>query len=644
MSEKSEQALSQTPLLDKVQNPADLRGIPREQLPRLAEEIRGEIIRVVTKCGGHLASSLGAVELIIALHYVLKTPRDKIVFDVGHQTYAHKILTGRRALFESLRQKGGLSGFPKRSEGPYDCFDTGHSSTSVSAALGMACARDLDDDDKVVVAVLGDGALTGGMALEALNHAGALKRKLIVILNDNEMSISPNVGGLSEYMSLLVTKPAYVRFRKKIKGRLTRHLPRRGHFVIDFIRRIEEALKRIFASPSTLFETMGLRYLGPFDGHDVATLIDGLSGALNIDRPVLIHVITAKGRGYAPAEEDPCGFHGVGRPATVTVQSEVSSQAEKKETKFPGYSDVFGNWLIKEASDNSKIVAVTAAMSEGTGLAGFFEQFPERAFDVAIAEQHAVTLAAGLAAEGYRPVVAIYSSFLQRAFDQLFHDVALQNLPVILAVDRAGLVGEDGPTHHGWLDLSYLRLLPNFTVMAPADAAELEAMFNFGLSLNGPSAVRYPRGAAPAALITPPVPLVLGRGAVLREGTDISILALGPQVAEALAAAERLAEQGHSAAVVNLRFIKPLDRELVLAQAAKTGRILTAEENSLAGGLFGAVSEVLAVQPVCLLRGLGLTDSPVQQDSQKNQRAGQGLNADGIVQAALEMLSRPARV
>ncbi len=632
MAEYDGQNSAATPLLDTIEGPEDLKKLPRGELPKLAAEIRSEIIRVVTRNGGHLASSLGAVELIIALHYVLNLPRDQIVFDVGHQAYAHKILTGRRAAFENIRLEGGLSGFPKRAESAYDQFDTGHSSTSVSAALGLACARDLAGLDHQVVAVLGDGALTGGMALEAMNHAGALKKRLIVVLNDNNMSISPNVGGLSEYLSLLVTRPGYVRLRKRIKGGLHQYL---GWRLVDTLRRIEDAVKSIFTSPSTLFESLGFKYLGPFDGHDVDLMINGLAGAANLDRPVLLHVVTTKGKGYAPAEDDPMTFHGVGARKRVE---------EVEAPPLPGPSgenwcNAFGRLLVAEAENNPKITALSAAMSEGTGLTAFFEKFPHRSFDVGIAEQHAVTMAAGLAVGGYRPVAAIYSSFLQRAFDQLFHDVALQNLPVILAVDRAGLVGEDGQTHHGGLDLSFLRLLPNFTVMAPADLAELEAMLKLALSLNGPSAIRYPRGPAPASLTGRPEGVALGRGAILREGSDLSILALGPQVEAALAAGQRLEREGISAEVINPRFIKPFDRDLLLKTATKTGRILTAEENTLYGGLLGSVSEILKGRPVKLF-GLGLDDRPVHHASQKSQRASLGLDAEGIYRAAHGLLKK----
>ena len=626
-------------LLPTITGPHDLKKIPRLDLPRLAEELRREIIRVVTRNGGHLASSLGAVELIIALHYVLSAPEDQIIFDVGHQAYAHKLLTGRRARFDSLRLEGGLTGFPNRRESPYDCFDTGHSSTSISAALGLAAARDLAGRNHTVAAVVGDGALTGGQALEALNHAGALKQRLLIILNDNKMSISPNVGGLSEYLSLLVTRAGYVRLRRKIKGGLTQS--RSGQRLMDLLRRLEEMLKGFMTPPSTLFETLGLRYLGPFDGHDLGTLIDALSGAASLDRPVLMHVVTTKGKGYAPAEADPCGYHGVGclRPEETPDIIEPAGPAADEGRSF---SELLGCALLAEAEGDARILAITAAMSEGTGLTKFFEKFPGRAFDVGIAEQHAVTLSAGLAAGGYRPVAAIYSSFLQRAFDQLFHDVALPNLPVVLAVDRAGLVGEDGPTHHGGLDLSYLRLLPNFTVMAPADAWELTAMLKLAINLNGPSALRYPKGPAPPPPAAAPPPPQPGRGLILREGGDMTFLALGPSVYEALAAAEALALESISAAVINLRFLKPLDEELILSAAEKTGRLLTIEDNTLAGGLFGAAAETLArTRAPALLEGIGLGEEPVPQATQKAQLAGCGLDAEGLRRAALALVRRP---
>ncbi|MDR1922093.1 MAG: 1-deoxy-D-xylulose-5-phosphate synthase [Candidatus Adiutrix sp.] len=633
-----------TPLLDRIDRPEDLKKIAREDLPRLAEEIRGEIIRVVSQNGGHLASSLGAVELIMALHYVFNAPRDKIIFDVGHQAYAHKLLTGRRKDFEALRREGGLSGFPRRAESVYDAFDAGHSSTAVSAALGLAVARDLAGEEHVVAAVMGDGSMTGGMAFEAMNHAGALKKRLLIILNDNNMSISRNVGGLSEYLSLWFTRPEHVSFRKKIKEILREYLPSRGQQVIEGVKKVEEAIKSVLTRPSIFFEAMGFKYMGPFDGHDAATLIDALRQAAGLDQPVLLHVITTKGKGYSPAENDPSSYHGVSAQGSkAPAAQKPEERREKVEVGEKNFSDAFGEMLLEAAENNERIAAISAAMSQGVGLERFFAKFPERSFDVGIAEQHAVTLAAGLAAGGFRPVAAIYSSFLQRAFDQLFHDVALQNLPVLLAVDRAGPVGEDGPTHHGGLDLSYLRLLPNFTVMAPADLAELQAMLRLALTLDGPSAIRYPRGPAPAGLAVDLAGLTPGRGVVLKAGTDISLMALGPPAAAALLAAGRLEQMGHSASVVNLRFIKPLDRELVQDQAARTGRILTVEENLMSGGLFGAVSETLGGAGRgrgALVRGLGLTDAPVVQAPQSSQRAALGLDVEGIVKTSLELLRK----
>ncbi|MGL4208647.1 MAG: 1-deoxy-D-xylulose-5-phosphate synthase, partial [Candidatus Adiutrix sp.] len=480
----SENKKSPSPFLDAVTCPQDLKKLAITDLPYLANEIRGEIIRVVNRNGGHLASSLGAVELIVALHYVLNAPFDKIIFDVGHQAYAHKIITGRRAEFETLRQKGGLSGFPKRAESLYDDFDTGHSSTSVSAALGLAVARDLKGEDHTVAAVIGDGAMTGGMAIEAMNHAGALKKKLLIILNDNSMSISPNVGGLSEYLSLMLTRPEHINFRQRVKRILRGYMPSRGQKIILGVQKIEEALKSVFTGPSAFFEAMGFKYMGPFDGHELAPLISALRHGTKMQRPVLIHVITTKGKGFAPAECDPCRYHGVSAcPPKVNLDEKILPvpQADLLPPR-PNFADAFGELLVEEAQKNHQIVAITAAMCQGVGLEPFSQKFPNRFFDVGIAEQHAITLAAGLAAGQLLPVVPIYSSFLQRAFDQLFHDVALPNLPVVVAVDRAGPVGEDGPTHHGAFDLSYLRLLPNFTVMAPADTGELSAMLKLALS------------------------------------------------------------------------------------------------------------------------------------------------------------------
>ncbi|MDR1086178.1 MAG: 1-deoxy-D-xylulose-5-phosphate synthase [Deltaproteobacteria bacterium] len=636
--------------LTDISSPADIREFTLPELKALAAEIRQEIIRVITSNGGHLASSLGAVELIIALHYVFNTPYDQIVFDVGHQTYAHKLLTGRAGQFSKIRLAGGLSGFPKREESPYDTFNTGHSSTSVSAAAGLAAVRDLlGQTDRKVVAVIGDGALTGGMALEAINHVGGLQKDLLIVLNDNRMSISPNVGAISQYLSLKMTSPELLYLRDRVKKTLEKILPQRGKRVIRRFQMAEEALKGFLVSPNSFLACWGFKYLGPIDGHDLEKLIQAFHQVRNLNRPVLLHVLTTKGKGYPPAEQNPLEFHGLGR----TKKEAAKTTEEKKPESEPvpvkvspvppaTYTQVFGRFLLEQAPQYPNLVAITAAMSQGTGLEDFFLKYPQRAFDVGIAEQHAVTFAAGLAAGGYRPVVAIYSTFLQRAFDQLFHDVALSNLPVIVAVDRAGLVGEDGPTHHGGLDLSFLRLLPNFTVMAPKDEHELKAMLKLALTVDGPVAVRYPRGPVsgrprPAE----PRPLTPGQGEILKRGGDLTIIALGQTVWPSYEAALILETKGLSCEVINLRFIKPIDRALIIKSAESTGHVLTAEENSLTGGLFGAVSEILAQRPLAappvVVRAVGMTDDPVNQATQVQQRIGLGLDSHGLAEAALAL-------
>lgn len=692
-------------MLFDIKYPADLKGLDVAQLRELAAEIRARMIEVVTKNGGHLASSLGAVELILALHHVLDAPKDKIVFDVGHQAYAHKMLTGRADDFDSLRLEGGLSGFPRRGESPYDVFGAGHSSTSISAALGLAVARDLAGGDHKVAAVIGDGALTGGMAMEALNNAGALQTDLLVVYNDNRMSISPNVGALSQYLSLKLTTREHLMMRQKVKGILERLMPQKGNRVIRRFQQAEEALKGFLISPTAFLAAWGFKYIGPIDGHDMRRLVDAMRQVASFKRPVLLHVLTTKGKGFAPAESDPLSFHGVSRKARSGGLSDEIAKSDKEPTvksdndeigksggevigesgddeigeiegeaglksghvrldKTGGeaiaktgvdsgsiepagrpkpsmtYTGIFGRFMVEKAKTDPRLVAITAAMSQGTGLDGFFEAYPNRAFDVGIAEQHAVTMAAGMAAAGLRPVVAIYSTFLQRAYDQLFHDVALQDLPVVLAVDRAGLVGEDGPTHHGGLDLGYLRSLPGMVVMAPKDEHELAAMLEKALDLPGPSAVRYPRGAVTGRPASSSPPIEVGRGEMLRAGTDLTIAAIGQTVWSAMEAAERLAAAGISTAVLNMRFVKPLDAALIAEAAERCGRILTAEENSLACGLFGAVSEAVVGLPKPVpVRGLGLGDSPVLHASPQRQRAILGLDADGIERAVLEFLA-----
>ncbi|MDR2386742.1 MAG: 1-deoxy-D-xylulose-5-phosphate synthase [Deltaproteobacteria bacterium] len=631
-------------LLSLIKSPADLKKLNLSEMAALAEEMRALMIKVVSHNGGHLASSLGAIELIMALHYVFDSPEDQIIFDVGHQAYAHKLLTGRAELFSSLRQLGGLSGFPRREESPHDIFNTGHSSTSISAALGLAVARDQLEKNNSVVAVIGDGALTGGMALEAINHAGGLQKNLLVVYNDNRMSISPNVGALSQYLSLKLTTQEHIVLRERVKSILERVSPQRGGRLIKRFQRAEESLKSFLISPTSFLAAWGFKYIGPIDGHDLDRLVHALNQVRNLKRPVILHVLTTKGKGFPPAEENPMAFHGLGRSKMAPSQGalqEIEPPTEPVQDKR-SYTEVFGQYLIEAAKNDPKINAITAAMSQGTGLEKFFELYPERAFDVGIAEQHAVAFAAGLAVAGLKPVVAIYSTFLQRAFDQLYHDVALQKLPVILAVDRAGLVGEDGPTHHGALDLSYLRLLPNFTVMAPKDEFEFTQMLDLAFSLPGPSAIRYPRGAVSGRSQSQSGPLEVGRAEILRDGQDLAILALGQPVWAAMEAAENLKSHGLEATVINLRFIKPLDLEAIL-KAAQTGKIITVEENILQGGLNGAVSEALGrldLKAPVKVKALGLGDDPVAQASPAQQRALLGLDAPGIEKAALELFGK----
>ncbi|MDR2339581.1 MAG: 1-deoxy-D-xylulose-5-phosphate synthase [Deltaproteobacteria bacterium] len=647
--------------------PGDLKGLDAQGLEALASAIRREIIRVVTDNGGHLASSLGAVDLIVALHHVFDAPGDRLVFDVGHQAYAHKIITGRLSAFDGLRLKDGISGFPSRAESPYDPFGTGHSSTSISAALGFAAARDILGSDRKVVAVIGDGALTGGMALEAMNHAGGLNKDLLVILNDNRMSISPNVGAISQFLSMMLTSPEHVHLRERVKSALKSLMPKRGERLIRRFQGAEEALKSFLVSPRTFLAAWGFKYLGPIDGHDMATLVGTLRHISGLPRPVFLHVLTTKGKGHAAAENDPLLFHGLGKtPPKPPPKAPPAGRALGGGTAIapaPGHgapqtadevgppgdaaapgnnpTDAFGAFMLRRGREDPKLVAVTAAMSQGTGLSRFFDTFPERSFDVGIAEQHAVTFAAGLAAEGLRPVVAVYSTFLQRAFDQLAHDVDLQGLPVLFAIDRAGLVGEDGPTHHGALDLSYLRLFPRFAVMAPADTQELEAMLSLGLGLDGPSAVRYPRGPlGPRPRGLPMAPLALGKGELAREGNDITIIAIGSMLWPAHQAAEALEAQGISAGVLNPRFILPLDRDLVASEAGKTRRVLTVEENSLTGGLRAAVLEALLESGVKVRKmgSIGIGPEPVRQASQAQQRALLGLDPRGIMERARALM------
>jgi len=623
-------------LLHTIDSPVGLRKLGVKQLPQIAEEIRELIIDTVSKTGGHIAPSLGVVELTIALHYVFNTPHDKIVWDVGHQAYAHKILTGRREAFSTLRQMGGLSGFPKREESPYDTFNVGHSSTSISAALGMAESCRLKGQDSKVIAVIGDGSLTAGMAFEALNHAGHIKRNLIVVLNDNEMSISPNVGALSSSLSRIISGQAYNKFRDEIKSVLEK-IPGIGESVSRLARQSEGFFKSIFV-PGLIFEELGFVYIGPVLGHRIDMLVDNLRNIKNMKGPILLHVITKKGKGYKPAEEDPTYFHGVGAFDRETGKPAPGGGA-------PSYTKVFGDALVRIAADNPKVVAITAGMTSGTGLEKFQQQFPDRFYDVGIAEQHAITFAAGLAAEGFRPVAAIYSTFLQRSFDQVLHDVCMQNLPVVFMLDRAGIVGEDGPTHNGLFDISYLRSIPNLVFMAPADENELQHMLATAFELKQPVAIRYPRGAGVGVPLDQELHcLPVGKAEVLQEGHDVAVLALGSTVHPALEAAQQLASQGISCAVVNARFVKPLDNETVCGIARKVPAIVTVEENMLQGGFGSAVLEALQ-DAGCTVRVLriGIPDKFVEQGTQKQLRGAYGLDAQGIAAGVRKILADEQR-
>ena len=623
-------------LLETINSPDDLKRIPAHKLGALASELRQIIIETCSKNGGHLAPSLGVVELTIAMHRVFQTPADKIIWDVGHQAYAHKILTGRRDSFGTLRTKDGISGFPKRHESPHDAFDVGHSSTSISAATGFAVARDLDGRSNKVLAVIGDGSMTGGIAYEGINHAGHLNKDLVVILNDNEMSIAENVGAISNFLTRTASSEFVLRFKKNTELFLKRL--DNSNSVLQMARKLEESFKG-FLTPGMLFEAFGFDYIGPIDGHDLPKLIETLENVKRFDDAVLIHVLTKKGKGYKPAEENPSLFHGVG-PFDI-----ASGKVLKGKGGAASYTAVFGSALCKLAAEDERVAAITAAMPDGTGLTGFSKEFPDRFFDVGIAEQHGVTFAAGLAAEGYRPVFAVYSSFLQRAYDQVFHDVCLQNLPVTFALDRSGVVGSDGPTHHGAFDLSYLRHLPNLTLMAPKDENELQHMLATAINLGSPAALRYPRGNGyGVALDQNLAPLPVGRAEVLREGKDAAVLALGTMVQPALEAARLLeAENGISLAVINARFVKPLDGELIQKLAQKHPCLITIEENALQGGFGTAVLELLEEQGgggVRVLR-LGYPDSYIPQAEQHELREMLGLDCNGIAASIKNFLVQP---
>ena len=616
--------------LEKINSPSDLKTLSMEELKVLAGELRDQIIRTVSINGGHLASNLGVVELTIALHSVFDAPRDKIVWDVGHQSYGHKLLTGRRERFSTIRKEMGISGFPRMSESEYDAFGTGHSSTSISAALGIAEGRDRRGENFKVIAVIGDGAMTAGLSFEGLNHAGHLKKDMIVILNDNEMSISRNVGALSAYMNRILTGEFYRRFKKETKSFLE-GIPRFGGPVAKMAQKAEGTLKGLIL-PGILFEELGFEYVGPIDGHNIEVLIDTLKRIRTSSAPILVHVITRKGKGYEFSEKDPCNFHGIG-PFEPETGSEINSRDGLS------YSSAFGEIVSDIAGEDDRVVAISAAMKEGTGLECFAEKYPERFYDVGIAEPHAVTFAAGLATRGLRPVVALYSTFLQRAYDEIIHDVCLQKLPVIFAVDRAGIVGEDGPTHNGLFDVSFLRHIPGLVVMAPKDGFELRLMLDFAVKLEGPSAIRYPRGKIPGRVVSR-TPLALGKAEVLREGADVALLATGSTVLPALDAAARLEKLGLSSLVINARFIKPLDRELILSVASRIPRIITAEENVLEGGFGSAVIECISDAGLTnvWVRRLGIPDVFVEQGTPARLRSKYGLDEEGIFLAALSMI------
>ncbi len=622
------------PLLNTINSPADLKKLSLDEMVRLAAEVRSKIIETVASTGGHLAPNLGVVELTIALHYVFNAPRDKILWDVGHQSYTHKLLTGRRDRFHTLRTYGGISGFPKRSESPYDTFDTGHSSTSISAGLGISTAKVLKGEKDHVIAVIGDGSTTGGIAFEGLNQAGHTGKNLIVVLNDNAMSIGPNVGAFSSFLSRKMTGRRFVYFRKEFENFL-KSIPGVGENILSLVRKSEDTFITLF-TPGMLFEAFRFKYVGPIPGHRLDLLIETFGNLKNVEGPVLVHALTVKGKGYEPAESDPAHFHGVG-------SFEISTGSPRKAASAPppNFTEIFGQTMVDLGRKDRKLFAITAAMPEGTGLNRFSEMFPDRFVDVGIAEQHAVTFAAGLATEGFKPVVAIYSTFLQRAFDQIIHDVCLSNLPVIFCIDRGGLVGEDGQTHHGQFDITYLRSLPNMTVMAPKNENELRHMIFTALNHTGPVAIRYPRGRGLGVPLDPDYKIIpIGESELLKEGKDLTLIALGSMVSPCLEAAAEMEKEGLSATVVNCRFVKPLDKRLA-DYSRKTGKVLVVEENIQQGGLGSAVLELfsdMGIREVTVKR-LGLPDSFVEHGPVEVLREKLGLDKAGIMKAAKSLLT-----
>ena len=618
-------------LLDKIKLPEGLRELSGDQLARIAREVRQKIIESASKTGGHLASSLGAVELTVALHSTFESPKDKIIWDVGHQAYAHKILTGRLEQIHTLRTKGGLSGFPKPEESPHDAFAVGHASTSISAALGMARARDFNKEDYSVVAVIGDGSLSGGLAFEGINNASTLKTNLVVILNDNEMSISKNVGALANYLVRVSTSNLYVDLRNRIE-QVVKKIPGYGVSLFEAAKKLKDRTKHIVLDfkVDVIFEEFGFKYFGPIDGHNIPLIISTLHHAREIKGPVLIHVLTKKGKGYEHAEKEPSRFHGVGPFDPANGQSSTRGQAS--------YTSIFGQTIVKLGERDKKIVGITAAMVDGTGLEEFAKKFPERFFDVGIAEEHAVTFAAGLAISGYRPFVAIYSTFFQRSFDQIIHDVCLQNLPVTFCLDRAGVVGEDGPTHHGLFDLSYLRLIPNMVVMAPKDENELQLMLFTASKHNGPIAVRYPRGGGPGVeLETEFKQMEIGKGEIFFKSQILNpkskqcMVSIGSMVYPSIEAAKLLEKDGIAVTVINARFVKPLDKDLILKEAESVDKIITVEEGGLEGGFGSAVLELLTEVGInAPVKRIGLPTKFIEQAKRSELLESYGLTAEGI--------------
>lgn len=616
-------------LLENINSPADLKELTLEQMEQLGSEIRDMIIKTVSKTGGHLAPSLGVVELTIALHYVFNTPVDKIIWDVGHQSYAHKLLTSRRSRFHTLRTYEGISGFPKRAESPYDTFDTGHSSTSISAGLGISTAKSLKDEKSKVIAVIGDGSMTAGMAFEGLNQAGHTEKDLIVVLNDNAMSISQNVGAFSSFLSRKMTGRRFVNLKRDLENFL-KSVPGVGENILNLFRKSEDSLITFF-TPGMLFEAFKFRYVGPIQGHRLDLLIETFKNVVDLDGPVLVHVLTKKGKGYAPAEKNPTHYHGVG-----SFEVSTGSSPKKPGKQPPTYTKVFGDTMVDLGAKDERIFAITAAMPEGTGLNRFSELYPDRFLDVGIAEQHAVTFAAGLATEGFRPVVAIYSTFLQRAFDQIVHDVCLSNLPVVFCLDRGGLVGEDGPTHHGHFDITYLRSLPNMSLLAPKDENELRHMLFTALSHDGPVAIRYPRGASIGVELDSEYKILpIGESEIIREGKDVLIISLGSMVYPALEAAQILEGDSISACVLNCRSVKPLDKNIGNL-ARKIGRVMIVEENIRQGGLGGAVLELFDDMGLYNIhtKRIGLPDKFIEHGPLSFLREKYGLDKKGIASEA----------